>query len=290
MCAKLRNLGGDDYYGKLGKIQLLTRQEEIALGQKMELDWPRKERQAIKELAVRNLRLVLSIARQYSCQSPSLTFDDLVEEGNLGLLKAINSFDWRRGCKFSTYATPCIHQHIRAALVNQSRTVRIPGVATTNLLKYRRAKSLLSEKLGRAPTENELALALGFSIKKLKSVCQASRQFRPVLSIDTPVREGEEFSLSDSIESRDEEVHTVVHYQQTTDALQHVIAQLAGREREIIMMRFFGGEDCTPLTLEQVGAIFGITRERVRQIESKILWKLRNHKDLMPFNPNLTPA
>lgn len=266
-------LGTDDsirlYLREIGRIQLLRAEEEIELARRIAkggYDGIVAKRQLVQA----NLRLVVSIAKKYL--NRGLPFLDLIQEGNLGLIRAAEKFDPERGYKFSTYATWWIRQGITRALADKSRTIRVPVHMVETINKFKKVTRELSQGLNRRPTENELAVAMDVSVQKVKEIVAANRT--PV-SLETPLGKEEDSRLGDFIA----DAESARPDSSATDELlrtdiEQVLNSLLPREREVIRLRY-GLDDGRERTLEEVGQLFGITRERVRQIEFKAMRKLR---------------
>ncbi len=260
------------YLKEIGKTPLLTGAEEKELARRAEKD----DEEARQRLIKANLRLVVSIAKRYARRSPQLSILDLIQEGNIGLARAVSKFDYRRGFKFSTYATWWIRQAITRALADQSRTIRIPVHMVEIISKYTQTKRRLSQELARDPSPEEIAIEMETDINKIHYIQKISQQ---VLSLETPISEEDEDStLQEFI--RDEKSLTSI--QMTDRALlkekiSEVLVDLVEREQEILKMRF-GLNDGITHTLEEVGKKFNVTRERIRQIEAKALEKIRGHQ------------
>ena len=255
------------YLNQIGEMPILTREQEVDLAQKIE----RADEQAKKKMVEANLRLVVSVARRY--QGRGMPLPDLIQAGNLGLIRAVEHFDWRRGYKFSTYATWWIRQAILRALDDTARTIRLPVHMKEALSKLVRASRKLRQELGREPTTEEVASELNLTVERVREMYDITR--RPI-SLDIPVGDEGETRLSDFIEDRSgsEPVDTI-SAEDLRAQLQDILETLSPREREVLTLRF-GLEDGRPHTLEEVGQKFGVTRERIRQIESKALRKLRH--------------
>ena len=262
------------YLREIGKTSLLTRDEEKELAKKIE----KGDLEGRNKLIQANLRLVVSIAKRYVGRSPNLTLLDLIQEGNIGLARAVDKFDYRRGFKFSTYATWWIRQAITRALADQSRTIRIPVHMVETISKYTQVKRRLFQDLGREPLPEEIASEMGVDIEKVRHIIKISQDTIP---FETPVGDEDEGStLGDFIE--DEKGLTPVQSASLRllgDQIKEVINDLQPREQKILRMRF-GLDDGVTHTLEEVGNEFGVTRERIRQIEFKALEKIRQHQNL----------
>ena len=245
---------------------ILVHAEKIKTGQKM-------MKEAKDKLTKANLRLVVSIAKKYT--NRGLHFFDLVQEGNIGLIKAVEKFDYRKKFKFSTYATWWIRQAITRSISDQARTIRVPVHMIEQINKVVRESRILMQYLGREPTDAEIAERLGWTEEKVKTVKNVARE---PISLETPVGEEEDSLLSDFIEDKDvQDPAKQAAFALLKDLLKGVLETLPAREQEVIRMRF-GLDDGYPLTLEEVGLIFGVTRERIRQIEAKALRRLRHPK------------
>ena len=256
------------YLKKIGKVRLLTREDEVRLAQRAE----RNDMGAKNALVEANLRLVVSIAKRYTGRG--LTLLDLIQEGNLGLIRAVEKFDWRRGFKFSTYATWWIRQAITRALADQSRTIRIPVHMVERMNRVARVRRALLQKNGREPTPEEIAAELDMPPARVEEALKVGQE--PV-SLETPVGSEEgDASLADFIPdaSIDRPLEIVANRLREAD-VQAALESLPWRERRVLELRYgLAGEG--PMTLEEIGTQVGVTRERVRQIESKTLLKLKN--------------
>lgn len=267
----LANVMSDDpvkqYLKEIGSYPLLTISEEIELAKRIE----NGDEQAKKLLAESNLRLVVSIAKRYV--GHGLSFLDLIQEGNLGLIKAVDKFDYNKGYKFSTYATWWIRQAITRSIADQSRTIRIPVHMSEVINKTYRVSRTLLQELGREPTEQELADALDMPAEKVREILKISAD---PISLDTPIGEEDDSHLGDFI--KDERVmgpEEAASYAVLQDQIASLLDTLTDRERRVLMLRF-GLKDGKSRTLEEVGREFNVTRERIRQIEAKALRKLRH--------------
>lgn len=255
------------YLKEIGNYPLLSLAEEIELSKRIE----EGDEVAKQLLAESNLRLVVSIAKRYVGRG--LSFLDLIQEGNLGLIKAVEKYDYTKGFKFSTYATWWIRQAITRSIADQSRTIRIPVHMSEVINKtYRISRNLLQE-LGREPTEQELAVAMGLSIEKVRDILKVSAD---PISLDTPIGEEDDSHLGDFI--RDDNIlgpEEAASYSILKDQISKLLDTLTEREQKVLILRF-GLEDGRSRTLEEVGKEFNVTRERIRQIEAKALRKLRH--------------
>ncbi|WP_027718950.1 RNA polymerase sigma factor RpoD [Desulfovirgula thermocuniculi] len=255
------------YLKEIGRIPLLTPEEEIELAKRIE----QGDEEAKRRLAEANLRLVVSIAKRYVGRG--MLFLDLIQEGNLGLIKAVEKFDYRKGYKFSTYATWWIRQAITRAIADQARTIRIPVHMVETINKLVRVQRQLLQELGREPTPEEIAKEMNISPEKVREIMKIAQE--PV-SLETPIGEEEDSHLGDFIEDQEarapaeEASHTLLREQ-----LEEVLKTLTDREQKVLRLRF-GLDDGRARTLEEVGQKFGVTRERIRQIEAKTLRKLRH--------------
>jgi RNA polymerase primary sigma factor len=255
------------YLKEIGKVRLLTAFEEVHLAKKIEAG----DMKAKRMLVEANLRLVVSIAKKYVGRG--MLFLDLIQEGNLGLIRAVEKFDYKKGYKFSTYATWWIRQAITRAIADQARTIRIPVHMVETINKLIRTQRQLLQKFGREPTPEEIARKMKFSAEKVREVMKISQE--PV-SLETPIGEEEDSHLGDFIEDSEVEAPSdAASFTMLQEQLQEVLNTLNDRERKVIQLRF-GLQDGHPRTLEEVGREFGVTRERIRQIESKTLGKLRH--------------
>ena len=255
------------YLKEIGRVELLTHDEEIDLAKKI----LEGDEDAKKELAAANLRLVVSIAKRYVGRG--MLFLDLIQEGNMGLIKAVEKFDYTKGFKFSTYATWWIRQAITRAIADQARTIRIPVhmVETINKL-IRISRQLLQDK-GREPLPEEIAEGMGITVERVREIQKIAQE--PV-SLETPIGEEEDSHLGDFIEDQDAIApDDAASYILLQEQIEDVFTCLTDREQQVLILRF-GLKDGKPRTLEEVGQHFNVTRERIRQIEGKALTKLRN--------------
>ena len=258
------------YLKEIGKVPLLTAEEEVSLAKRIE----RRDMDAKRKLIEANLRLVVSIAKRYVGRG--MLFLDLIQEGNLGLIRAVEKFDYRKGYKFSTYATWWIRQAITRAIADQARTIRIPVHMVETINKLIRVQRQLLQDIGREPTPEEIAHEMGTTPLKVREIIKISQE--PV-SLETPIGEEEDSQLGDFIEDEDATmpVEAVSEIMQKEE-LNAVLGTLTHRERKVIELRF-GLKGEHPRTLEEVGQKFGVTRERIRQIEAKTLAKLKAYRD-----------
>lgn len=264
------DLSADDavkmYLKEIGKITLLTKDDECLLAKEMaEGDSTAKDM-----LVVSNLRLVVSIAKKYTGRG--ILFLDLIQEGNIGLIRAVEKFDYAKGFKFSTYATWWIRQAITRAIADQSRTIRIPVHMVETINKLRKTSRQLMQDLSRKPTEPEIAKHCGMSVEKVKEILRISQV---PLSLEMPVGDDVGF-LGDFVEDTRQDVPEKSMIRDSLkETLEHVLGELTDREAHVLKLRF-GLEDGVPKTLEEVGKMYSVTRERIRQIEAKALEKLRH--------------
>ncbi len=255
------------YLKEIGKVPLLSAEEEIELAKRMELG----DQEAKKRLAEANLRLVVSIAKRYVGRG--MLFLDLIQEGNLGLIKAVEKFDYRKGYKFSTYATWWIRQAITRAIADQARTIRIPVHMVETINKLIRVSRQLLQELGREPTPEEIAAEMNMPVERVREILKISQE--PV-SLETPIGEEEDSHLGDFIQDDNVPVPAdAAAFTLLKEQLEEVLGTLTEREQKVLTLRF-GLEDGRARTLEEVGKEFNVTRERIRQIEAKALRKLRH--------------
>lgn len=255
------------YLKEIGKVPLLSAEEEIELAKKLELG----DQEAKKRLAEANLRLVVSIAKRYVGRG--MLFLDLIQEGNLGLIKAVEKFDYRKGYKFSTYATWWIRQAITRAIADQARTIRIPVHMVETINKLIRVSRQLLQELGREPTPEEIAKEMNMPEERVREILKISQE--PV-SLETPIGEEEDSHLGDFIQDDNVPVPAdAAAFTLLKEQLVEVLDTLTDREQKVLRLRF-GLDDGRARTLEEVGKEFNVTRERIRQIEAKALRKLRH--------------
>ena len=255
------------YLKEIGKVALLSAEEEIELAKRMELG----DQEAKKRLAEANLRLVVSIAKRYVGRG--MLFLDLIQEGNLGLIKAVEKFDYRKGYKFSTYATWWIRQAITRAIADQARTIRIPVHMVETINKLIRVSRQLLQELGREPSPEEIAVEMNMPVERVREILKISQE--PV-SLETPIGEEEDSHLGDFIQDDNVPVPAdAAAFTLLKEQLEEVLGTLTEREQKVLTLRF-GLQDGRARTLEEVGKEFNVTRERIRQIEAKALRKLRH--------------
>jgi RNA polymerase primary sigma factor len=255
------------YLKEIGKVPLLTAEEEIDLAKRME----NGEEEAKQKLCEANLRLVVSIAKRYVGRG--MLFLDLIQEGNLGLIKAVDKYDWRKGFKFSTYATWWIRQAITRSIADQARTIRIPVHMVETINKLIRVSRQLLQEYGREPTPEEIAMEMDITEDKVREILKIAQE--PV-SLETPIGEEEDSHLGDFIPDEDVPAPAeAAAFSMLKEQLVEVLDTLTEREQKVLKLRF-GLEDGRARTLEEVGKTFDVTRERIRQIEAKALRKLRH--------------
>ncbi|MEK9154892.1 MAG: sigma-70 family RNA polymerase sigma factor [Patescibacteria group bacterium] len=263
------------YLKEIGKTPLLKAHEEKDLAKRSE----KGDEEARQNLIRANLRLVVSIAKRYVNRTPNLSILDLIQEGNIGLARAVEKFDYRKGFKFSTYATWWIRQAITRALADQSRTIRIPVHMIETISKYTQVKRRLFQELGREPLAEELAIEMGASIEKIRHIQKISQE---VISLEAPIgEEDEESTLSELI--KDDKSPTssqLIARALLKNKIGEILSDLSPREQEILKLRFGLTDDITH-TLEEVGKKFNVTRERIRQIEAKALEKIKKHQKFL---------
>lgn len=264
-------IGLDDhvrmYLKEIGRVPLLTAEEEVELAMRIE----QGDEEARRRLAEANLRLVVSIAKRYVGRGMLLL--DLIQEGNLGLIKAVEKFDYRKGYKFSTYATWWIRQAITRAIADQARTIRIPVHMVETINKLIRVSRQLLQELGREPTPEEIAAEMELPVERVREIMKIAQE--PV-SLETPIGEEEDSHLGDFIEDQEAPAPAeAASFLMLKEQLEGVLDTLTAREKKVLRLRF-GLDDGRSRTLEEVGQVFGVTRERIRQIEAKALRKLRH--------------
>jgi len=269
--ADIKGIGVDDtvrmYLREIGRFPLLTSEEEIVLAKRLKAG----DMRAKHKLVNSNLRLVVSIAKKYTGRG--MLFLDLVQEGNLGLIRAVEKFDYRKGYKFSTYATWWIRQAITRAIADQARTIRIPVHMIETINRLRKTSRILLQQLGHKPTEKEIAQRARMSVDKVREILRISQV---PLSLETPVGDEDSSRLGDFVEDGTIQAPDEVVLQGLLrDDLEDVMNTLSERERTVLKLRF-GLDDGHPRTLEEVGRVFAVTRERIRQIEAKALRKLKH--------------
>jgi len=259
------------YLKEIGKVPLLTADEEIEIAKQLESGTDEEKEEAKRKLAEANLRLVVSIAKRYVGRG--MLFLDLIQEGNLGLIKAVEKFDYTKGFKFSTYATWWIRQAITRAIADQARTIRIPVHMVETINKLIRVSRQLLQEYGREPTPEEIAKEMGISEAKVREIIKIAQE--PV-SLETPIGEEEDSHLGDFIPDDDAPAPAeAASFALMKEQLMEVLDTLTPREEKVLRLRF-GLDDGHQRTLEEVGKVFNVTRERIRQIEAKALRKLRH--------------
>ena len=269
--SKLEKVGSTDpvrmYLKEIGRINLLTREEEIDLAQRVE----RREKKAKEQLTTANLRLVVSIAKKYIGRG--LSFLDLIQEGNKGLIRAVEKYDWTKGFKFSTYATWWIRQAITRAIADQARTIRIPVHMVETINKLIRISRRLMQEMGREPKPEEIAKEMEIEPSKVREIMKISQK---TTSLETPIGDDEDSYLGDFIpDDTQPSPYDATSMNMLRENVDEVLRSLPEREARVLRMRF-GLETQKSMTLEEVGKEFGVTRERIRQIEAKALKKLKH--------------
>src|SRR6187397_689684 len=265
------------FLNEAGRYKLLTAEEEVVLSKRIE-----RGDKAAKDLMINsNLRLVVSIAKKY--QGHGISLLDLIQEGIIGLIRAVEKFDWRRGYKFSTYATWWIRQAVQRGVANKSRTIRIPVHIVEREQKISRAERELTAKLERPPTDEEIAAKTKLSLKHVKEVRAAARA---VTSLDKPVGAEGDASFGDLIAGENAEPAEEVHVSFAERAVRKAVDTLPEREREVVKLRYGMNGDSDPKSLEEIGRTLGLTRERVRQIESQALARLAERREVAALGEN----
>jgi RNA polymerase primary sigma factor len=259
------------FLNEAGRWPLLTAGEEVELAKRIE----RGDKEAKERMINSNLRLVVSIAKRY--QGHGLSLLDLIQEGIIGLIRAVEKFDWRRGFKFSTYATWWIRQAVQRGVANKSRTIRIPVHIAEREQRIARAERELAPKLGRQPTENEVAKQARLPVKQVQEVRKAARA---VTSLDRPLGDENESALGDLFASEQAPPEEEIGVSLEQDVLRRAVAQLPEREREVVKLRYGLNGDRDPASLEAIGRQLGLTRERVRQIEANALEQLAVNREI----------
>jgi RNA polymerase primary sigma factor len=259
------------FLNEMGRYKLLTAEEEVELAKRIE----RGDKEAKDLMINSNLRLVVSIAKRY--QGHGLSLLDLIQEGIIGLIRAVEKFDWRRGFKFSTYATWWIRQAVQRGVANKSREIRIPVHIVDRERKIARAERELTARLGRAPDEEEVAAAAKLPLKQVREVRQAARA---VTSLDRPVGEEGDVSFGELVAGDTPSPEERLNVSLEQDTLQRAVRQLPDREREVVKLRYGLNGDSTPKSLEEIGRQLGLTRERVRQVEAEALERLAVNREI----------
>ena len=259
------------FLNEAGRWPLLTKEEEVALAKRIE----RGDEEAKERMINSNLRLVVSIAKKY--QGHGLSLLDLIQEGIIGLIRAVEKFDWRRGFKFSTYATWWIRQAVQRGVANKSRTIRIPVHIADREQRIARAERTLAPKLGRQPTEEEVAKQAKLPLKQVREVRQAARA---ITSLDRPIGSESEGAFGDLFAAEQAPLEEEVTVSLEQDVLRRAVAQLPEREREVVKRRYGLNGDRDPASLEAIGRELGLTRERVRQIEARALEQLAVNREV----------
>jgi RNA polymerase primary sigma factor len=256
---------------EIGRYPLLTKEEEVELAKRVE----RGDAEAKERMINSNLRLVVSIAKRY--QGHGLSLLDLVQEGIIGLIRAVEKFDWRKGFKFSTYATWWIRQAVQRGVANKSREIRVPVHIVEREQRITRAERQLTPKLGRTPTDEELAKAARITPTQVREVREAARA---VTSLDRPIGEESGTTFQDLVAGQDESTEQEVTVSLAQEALHDALDDLPAREREVLKLRYGLNGDRDPASLEEIGRRLGVTRERVRQIEAEALERLAVSREI----------
>jgi RNA polymerase primary sigma factor len=259
------------FMNEIGRYPLLTKEQEVELAKRVELG----DLEAKEQMINSNLRLVVSIAKRY--QGHGLTLLDLIQEGIIGLIRAVEKFDWRKGFKFSTYATWWIRQAVQRGVANKSREIRVPVHIVEREQRISRAERQLAPKLGRVPTDDEVAQVARLTVDQVREVREVARA---VTSLDKPIAEESGTTFQDLIAGEEEEVEQEVSVNLAQEALRDALADLPEREREVLKLRYGLNGERDPASLEEIGRRLGLTRERVRQIESEALERLAVRREI----------